>query len=86
MTARSDGLEDLAAMTGGEFFRVSGRANSIFDRILRQTSSYYVATLEVDEADRTGRERQLVVTVERSGAVVRARRSFVVPQGPNTPR
>jgi VWFA-related protein len=72
----TDGLEDLSGVTGGELYRLSGASDSVFDRIVRETSGYYLASFAVDEGDRTGKDRKIVVRVTRSGVTIRARPVF----------
>ena len=74
------GLNALTGATGGEFFPISGRNDVVFDRIARETSAYYLATFNVEEADRTGKPRKIEVKTTRPGITIRARPTFEVPR------
>jgi VWFA-related protein len=72
------GLEDLAGVTGGRLARLSGNGEKVVAQILRETSTYYVASFAVEDSDRTGATRRISVRVTRPGVTVRARSSFRV--------
>lgn len=74
---RSSGLETVATLTGGRRLMVSGRAEAAFERILRETSAFYVVGFEAEPADRDGKPHLVRVTANRKGIEVRARRAFV---------
>jgi VWFA-related protein len=68
------GLEMIAGAAGGSIIRVHGTdPERAFDRILRETSAYYVLGFEVDVNELDGRSQPLRVTVKRRGAIVRSR-------------
>lgn len=56
------------------------RATFAFDRILSETSAYYLLGVSPDDADRDGKPRKLSVKVKPGGATVRARSWAVVPK------
>lgn len=68
-----EGLEHLAGVTGGKMLNLTGSAEGALGRILRESASHYVAALDVQAADRTGRSQELDVRVNRPGIEVRAR-------------
>ena len=68
-----EGIENLAGVTGGKMLALTGSAETALGRVLRETSAHYVAAIEPDRNDRTGRSQQLDVKVKRSGVEVRAR-------------
>lgn len=68
-----EGLEHLAGVTGGKMLNLTGSAEGALGRILRESASHYVAALDVEAADRTGRSQELDVRVNRPGIEVRAR-------------
>ncbi|MEQ1911204.1 MAG: VWA domain-containing protein, partial [Vicinamibacterales bacterium] len=70
-------LENLAAASRGTFLSLSGSGAPVFERVARELSGYYLLGVESDPADSDGRPHRLRVAVGRSGATVRARRSFV---------
>ena len=71
-----EGMEQLLGVTGGKLLNVGGGTNTAFDRILRESASYYVATVEPLRTDRTGRSHQLEVRVGRPGIEARAARAI----------
>jgi VWFA-related protein len=73
------GLEILAGTAGGTVVRVRGTAPEVaFDRVLRETSAYYVLGVGVGEDERDGRPRPIRVRVKRRGAEVRSRSEVVI--------
>jgi VWFA-related protein len=75
----SEGLEQVAGQTRGSMSVVNGDGRIAFDRLGRELSGYYLLGFEPTEADRTGRERRIKVSVKTRGLTVRARPTFVVP-------
>ena len=78
-SAFANGLAMMAAAAGGELFRVFTDADQAFDRVLRETSAYYLLAIEPLESDRDGKPHRIEVTVKKSGTTVRSRRAIVVP-------
>lgn len=74
-----DGLQDVAGVTGGELFRLSGSADAVFKQIRRETSAYYVLAFAPTAADADGKPHKIEIRVARKGVTVRARRSFTLP-------
>jgi VWFA-related protein len=73
-------LSDFSQSAGGRLIYVPvGSANFAFDRILRETSAYYLLGVEPAAADRDGRPRKLEVKVKRRGVSVRSRQWVVIP-------
>jgi VWFA-related protein len=73
-------LSEFSQAAGGRLIYVpSGTAEFAFDRVLRETSAYYLLGVEPAAADRDGQPRQLKVTVNRRGVNVRSRQWVVVP-------
>jgi VWFA-related protein len=68
-----EGLEHLAGVTGGKMLQLTGTADGAFGRVARESAAYYVAAVESDRADRTGRSQQLEVRVSRPGIELRTR-------------
>ena len=75
----SEGLEQVAGQTRGSLSTVTGDGTIAFDRLGRELSGYYLLGFEPTEADRTGRERRIKVSVKPRGLTVRSRPTFVVP-------
>jgi VWFA-related protein len=79
MAAR--GLELIAGAAGGIVVRVeAGTADRALERLLRETSVYYLLAVEVTDADRDGRLHAIRVRVKQRGALVRSRTSVVIPK------
>jgi VWFA-related protein len=73
-------LSDFSQSAGGRLIYVPvGAANFAFDRILRETSAYYLLGVEPAPNDRDGRPRKLDVKVKRRGVSVRSRQWVVIP-------
>jgi VWFA-related protein len=73
-------LSDFSQSAGGRLIYVPvGTADFAFDRILRETSAYYLLGVEPAAADRDGKPRKLEVKVKRRGLSIRSRQWVVVP-------
>ena len=74
------GLEMVAGAAGGDVLRVQGATpDKAFDRILRETSAYYLVGVEPADADRDGKTHYIRVKVKAKGALVRSRTVVVIP-------
>jgi VWFA-related protein len=74
-------LDRLAGASGGTLVHVEpGSEDRAFQRILRETSAYYLLSVEPDADDRDGRRHVISVKVKVPGSEVRARSSVVVPK------
>jgi VWFA-related protein len=77
----SNWLNDFSNAAGGRLIYVpTGSADFAFDRVLRETSAYYLLGVEPAAADRDGRPRELRVKVHRRGVSVRSRQWVVIPE------
>jgi hypothetical protein len=75
------GLEIVAGTAGGAVIRVPGTSPDVaFDRVLRETSAYYLLGVEAAEDDRDGRPHAISVKVKRKGAEVRSRAEVIIPR------
>ena len=74
----AEGLEQLAGLTRGEYYRVSTSGAGVFDRISRELSGYYLLSFEPTDADKTSRNRRIRVEVSRRGLTVRARSTYAI--------
>ena len=74
----AEGLEEIAGMTRGSYYRVSTSGAGVFDRISRELSGYYLLSFEPTETDRTSRDRRIKVEVRRKGLTVRARSTYAI--------
>jgi VWFA-related protein len=73
---RADGLARLAGAAGGALFRVAGSDPTPFERILSESSGYYLLAFEATEADRDGRPHRIDLSVKHPGATMRSREAF----------
>ena len=73
-----NGMEQLAALTGGAPLRVSSGADFVFDRLENETSGYYLLAVESAPVDKDGKRHPIKVNVGRRGLTVRARQEFGV--------
>jgi VWFA-related protein len=80
-TAYHMGLGMLAGAAGGRLFQITNGADSVFDRVLRETSGYYLLAIAPLDSERDGKPRRVTVSVTRQGAEVRARNTVTVPGG-----
>jgi VWFA-related protein len=77
------GLERLADAASGGYIRVrAGTPDYAFDRVLRETSAYYLLAVEPEDRDRNGRLHYLRIGVKTKGATVRAKSHVFVPKKP----
>jgi hypothetical protein len=74
-------LDQIAGASGGAFFAVvQGGGAFAFDRILTETSAYYLLGVEPAEKDRDGRAHQLHVKVAQKDVTVRGRSWVTLPK------
>jgi VWFA-related protein len=75
-------LEDFSRSAGGTQVNVPSGAgvDFAFNRVLRETSAYYLLGVEPATADRDGEPHELKVKVDRRGVTVRNRQWVVVPR------
>jgi VWFA-related protein len=73
-------LEDFSRAAGGRRIDVPvGGGEFAFERVLRETSAYYLLGVEPADVDRDGRPHELKVKVDRSKTTVRNRQWVVIP-------
>jgi VWFA-related protein len=75
---RLTGLEDLAGVTGGETFRLSGAGTGVFRRIADTISAHYLLGFEPQASERDDKPHKLELTVAREGVSLRVRPSFII--------
>jgi VWFA-related protein len=73
------GIEDVTGAVGGTFIQVVGQVDAGFQQVARELSGTYLLGIEVTPEDRDGAPHHVKVTVNRSGAEVRARSRYVIP-------
>lgn len=75
------GLELISNAVGGSLIRIeAGTADYAFDRVLRETSAYYLLGVTSDDADRDGKPHYLRVNVKGKGLTVRSRKQVLIPR------
>ena len=67
------------AAGGGRLYVPTGSGQFAFDRVLRESSGYYLLGVEPQAEDRDGRPRELNVRVKGRGLTVRSRKWVVIP-------
>jgi Ca-activated chloride channel family protein len=79
------GLRRLAEQTGGGHFLLGeyDDINTTFTRVMQELHYQYILGFAPAVAD--GRVHSLETRVDRPNVVVRARRSYLAPKGPDTP-
>jgi hypothetical protein len=75
-----EGIEHLAGVTGGKMLHLTGSAETALGRVLRESAVHYLAGIEADRADASGRSQQLDVRVTRPGVEVRTRPHISFPR------
>ena len=74
-----NGLSMMAGAAGGEMFQVFTSADHVFDRVLKETSAYYLLGVEPLDSDRDGKPHRVTVDVRQPGVTVRSRSTIIVP-------
>jgi VWFA-related protein len=74
-------LDQVSGASGGEMFHsLTDDGAYAFDRLLRETSAYYLLGVDVADRDRDGKAHELKVKVDAPKATVRGRAWVVVPK------
>jgi len=81
----SYGLQRVAAEAGGDYIRIqAGTGEIALNRVLTETSAYYLLGVQPEPVDRDGRAHFIrVQTVGVKGASLRARKEVTIPRGTN---
>jgi len=75
------GLQRLAGEAGGSYIHIAaGNGDIAFDRVLKETSAYYLLGVQPESSDRDGRLHYIRVKVDSKGATVRARTQVTIPK------
>jgi VWFA-related protein len=76
------GLQRMASSAGGQYFRVTaGSGDNYFNRVLKETSAYYVLGVQPEPADRDGRAHFIrVKTVDVKNATLHFRTQVTIPK------
>jgi VWFA-related protein len=86
MDLKLEGLEDLAGVTGGVLFRLSGAGDNIFSRIADEVSAYYLLGFEPGARERDGKRHKIELTTKRQRVLIRARPGFIIDEPDRTAR
>jgi VWFA-related protein len=73
-------LDTFNGSAGGTFLEVNAGPDSAIERVVRETSKYYLLGVEPLDADRDGKPHQIRVKVNQGGASVRNRPTVVIPK------
>jgi len=74
----SEGAEDLVGVMGGELFRTSAAADSVFQKISRASSAYYLLAFDPEPDEQDGKTHKVSLSVSRPGVDLRARPEFEI--------
>jgi VWFA-related protein len=77
---RLEGLEDLAGVTGGVLFRLSGMGDTVFSRIADEVSAYYLLGFEPRSQERDGKRHKIEIATKRPRVLIRARPGFILDE------
>lgn len=73
-------LDTFNGTAGGTFLEVNTGPDSAIERVIRETSKYYLLAVEPLDADRDGKPHQIRVKVSQGGTNVRNRPMVVIPK------
>jgi hypothetical protein len=74
-TESAYGIESVSGVVGSETLRLTGDGQALAQRILAETSAYYIANVAADPSDKSSTPQRMEIRVNREGAKVRARAS-----------
>jgi VWFA-related protein len=80
LAATQDTLATMAEDTGGRAFFDSNGFGAVFDRVVHDTSAYYVLGYSSTNAARDGRFRRITVRVKRSDVKLEYRSGYYAPR------
>lgn len=75
------GLERFTASAGGTVIPVPASPDKALERVLSETSTYYLLGVEPLPEHRDGKLHRIAVKVKQGGTQVRARSSVLIPKG-----
>ena len=75
-----EGIEHLVGVTGGMMLPLTNNADGALGRVVRESASYYLATIDADRSDLSGRVQQLEVKLSRPGVRLQSRPLIAFPQ------
>lgn len=88
-SAYAAGVEHLASVVGADTFRLSANPDPVVARITRDISTYYVASIEIEPADRNDATRHFEIRTKRPGVKLQATPQLVIGKpdpSPGAPR
>jgi VWFA-related protein len=77
---RSEGLENVAGVTGGQMMALGRTVDDAMVRIALETSGYYVATFMAEAGERNGTSHRLELRSSRADVTVRSRSGVHIPR------
>jgi len=80
LAGSQDTLTTMAEDTGGRAFFDSNGFDAVFDRVVRDTSAYYVLGYSSSNAARDGRFRRISVKLKRTDAKLEYRSGYYAPR------
>jgi VWFA-related protein len=79
-------MRAISEETGGIAFLNRNDTDSAFERIVQESSRYYILGYYAPDGRRDGRYRRIDVRVTQPGLRVRARRGYIAPRDARTPK
>jgi hypothetical protein len=87
-----EGIEHLSGVTAARRLHLGTAGDDTLNRIVRETSGYYLVSFVPDRAERNGQRHRLDISASRPGTLIRARPELVIARAdargrqPNTPQ
>jgi hypothetical protein len=78
---RSEGLENLAGVTGAEVLMLAAGGDNALNRIALETSSSYLASFQPEPSERNGRPHRVELRVTRPDVTVRVGTQIPIARG-----
>jgi VWFA-related protein len=78
------GLQNIAGASGGQLFQLALSNETALDRVVRETSSYYVATIDAEADDRNGTTHPISIKATRNDVTLRVRPDMYVAKAAAT--
>ncbi len=75
------GLEHLSALTGNQLIRLGGTSKSIMERLVRETSAYYLLTFDSEPSERNNRAYRVELRTSREKTEIRAKPEVTIGKG-----
>ncbi len=75
------GLEHLSGLTGNQLIRLGGTSKPLMDRLLLETSAYYVLTFDPEASERTNRGYRVDLKPSRDRVEIRTKPEVAIGKG-----